>query len=423
MCSGLLAAAGDGSWALCEEADRDVPSTGQALPHLSQFDRLMTAFMAEQKPLGASLAIAFRGRLVYAKGFGHADLERQDQVEPTNLFRLASLSKPVTAAAVMKLVEQGKVDLDQPLIPELGLTFLSDDPRQWADPRLAQITPRQCLQHTAGFDKAISGDVLAQSHRVRHELNREFPLKIDDLLRFALSRPLDFPPGQRYAYANVGYLLLGRLIEQASGTAYETFVRHEILRPLGIHRMRLASTLKENKAPGEVEYLDARGRTGPNVLGLPEEEVVPFPYGIERIENIQAAGGWLGSAVDMVRFATGLFGFLEDTRLLEPKTLQTMLAPPPWAQATGAEVYYSGGWLTRPASEKRLPATTWHMGELAGVSTLLVSRADGVTWAVLFNQDRAPDGQTLAAKIDPLLHAPADQVKTWPKGDLFPTFL
>ncbi|MBA2117974.1 serine hydrolase domain-containing protein [Bremerella alba] len=420
-----VSASGLGAWSADKgHAADSVTANGDSLPGLAAFDTLMERFFDENQPLGASLAVAYQGRLVYAKGFGYADLARKQHVQPTSLFRIASLSKPITAAAVMKLVEAEKVQLDQPIVPLLALDFLEDDPQSWADPRLADITVRHCLQHTGGFDKQASGDPLALSHQIRDALDVTFPLSQDNLLQFALTRKLDFDPGHQYAYANIGYLMLGRLIEQLSGQTYQAYVQQEILHPLGIRSMQLARTLKEDAAPAEVQYRDAKGRTGPNVLGLESEDPVPFPYGIERIENVSSAGGWLASAVEVTRFASGLF-FPQGKPLLNKQSQEQMFAKPHISGATpdwnGA--YYGCGWLVRPVQGKLLPWTCWHTGQLAGVSSLLVARADGVCFTVLFNQDFNPEGQTMSVTIDPLLHAPASGVGRWPAGDLFTRYL
>ena len=387
---------------------------------LDAYDDLMRAFFTVHRPQGGALAVAYRGRLVYAKGFGWADPHRREQVQPDSLFRLASVSKPITAVAVLKLVEQGRIGLDQAIIPALNLPYLSGSARNWHEPRLAQITVRHCLRHTAGFDQALSGDPCAMSDQVRKKLQCSYPLDRDDLIRFALQRPLDFLPGERYAYSNVGYLMLGRLIEQVAGQRYEDFVRREIFDPLNIQQILPGKTKLADKAPGEVQYLDARGRTGPDVLGLGTDQHVPFPYGIDRIENLLAAGGWIGSAIDVVRFASGLF-FPPEKPVLGKQILAEMMAAPKIASVDEEppKVYYGCGWQVRLASGQELPATLWHTGNLAGVSTLLVMRADGVCWAVLFNQDLAPDGKPLADHIDPLLHRPPDAVEQWPDGNLF----
>ena len=91
------------------------------MPKLAAYDDLMTSFMREHKPPGAALAVTYHGRLVYARGFGHANLEKREPVRPASLFRIASVSKPFTATAVMHLIEQGKLQLDDRVFPILKL--------------------------------------------------------------------------------------------------------------------------------------------------------------------------------------------------------------------------------------------------------------------------------------------------------------
>jgi len=136
----------------CSSARYRSQVTGLVMPKLAAYDDPMTAFLREHDPPGAALAVTYLGRLVYARGFGHADLEEREPVRPASLFRIASLSKPVTAAAVMHLVEQGKLRLDDRVFPILNLPPQLGR-RSRFDPRWHDITVRHCLQHTAGWDR------------------------------------------------------------------------------------------------------------------------------------------------------------------------------------------------------------------------------------------------------------------------------
>jgi len=144
------AAAGLALWPWDERADGQ--PTGPVMPKLAAYDDLMTSFLREHKPPGAALAVAYHGRLVYARGFGHADLEKREAVRPASLFRIASVSKPFTATAVMHLVEQGTLHLDERVFPLLKLQpHLERGAR--LDPRWHEITVRHCLQHTGGWNR------------------------------------------------------------------------------------------------------------------------------------------------------------------------------------------------------------------------------------------------------------------------------
>ena len=394
---------------------------------LAAYDELMTSFLREHKPPGAALAVAYHGRLVYARGFGHADLEKREPVHPASLFRIASVSKPFTATAVMHLVERGKLKLDDRVLPLLKLKpYL--EPGAQMDPRLHDIQVRHCLQHTAGWDRDKSFDPMgaATAEQVAKALKVRLPIHARQIIRYTLGKPLDFNPGTAYAYSNFGYCVLGRVIEAVAQMPYHEFVARIVLAPLGISRIQLGKNLFQDRAPGEVKYYDSAQRTGRAISGPEIGQPAPLPYGVECIETMDANGGWIASAVDLVRFATAL----DDPKrclLLQEDSLLTQLAPPPGPVGHGPQGlpkvhYYACGWDVRPVARQPGKFTKWHGGGLAGSSTLLVCRADGIDWAALFNSDATQDGKAFASLIDPLLHKPADEIKHWPEEDLFPKF-
>ena len=189
--------------------------------------------------------------------------------------------------------------------------------------------------------------------------------------------------------------------------------------------MQLGKNLLKDRAAGEVKYYDSGHRTGRAICGPKIGAEAPLPYGVECIESMDANGGWIASAVDLLRFAVALDD-LRRSPLLNEESLRTLLAPPPGALGHGPKgrpkpVYYACGWEVRPAGQPG-KFTKWHTGMLAGSSTLLVCRSDGIDWAVLFNSDAGKDGKQFADLIDPLLHQPANEIKDWPEIDLFPRF-
>ena len=397
------------------------------MPRLAAYDDLMAAFMREHNPPGAALAVAYHGRLVYARGFGHADVEKREPVRPTSLFRIASVSKPFTSAAVMKLVEEGRLKLDERVFPILKLEpHLGRGER--LDPRWHEVTVRHCLQHTGGWDRDKSFDPMSAetAEQVAKALGVGLPIDTRQIIRYTMGKPLDFDPGSAYAYSNFGYCVLGRVIEAVSGKSYHEFVREKILVPLQIRGMRLGKNLLSDRAPGEVKYYDSRHRTGRAISGPKIGEEAPLPYGVECVETMDANGGWIASAVDLVRFAVAL----DDPKrspILSQDSIETTLAPPPGPvghdpKGRPKSDYYGCGWSVRPAARQPGKYTKWHGGMLAGSSTLLVCREDGIDWAVLFNSDAGKDGKEFADLIDPLLHKPADEIKDWPETDLFPRF-
>jgi N-acyl-D-amino-acid deacylase len=410
--------------ALVQPQERPVIATGQEDPRLAAYDELMTNFMRRHRPPGAALAVTKEGRLVYARGFGYADVEKKAPVHPGSLFRIASISKPFTSAAVFRLVEHGKLKLNAKVFGLLkARPYLKPGAR--LDPRIHEITIRQCLQHTGGWNRDKSPDPMgaAQAHEIAKALGKRLPIQAQDIIRYTLGQPLDFNPGLECVYSNFGYCVLGRVIEAASGESYQQYVSREILQPLGIRHMRQGKNLLRGRAPNEVRYYDSKYRTGPAISGPHIGQPAPLPYGVECLETMDANGGWIASAVDLVRFAVAL----EDpksSKLLREGSITEMLARPPgrpgWEpNGRRKEAYYGCGWDVRPVDVRHGKYTKWHGGGLAGTSTLLVCRSDRINWAVLFNSDSDAAGKAFADTIDPLLHGPADRIKDWPEHDLF----
>jgi N-acyl-D-amino-acid deacylase len=360
---------------------------------ISPFDEAMEAHLKDTGFAGGALAVARDGKLVHAKGYGWADAEAREAAAPDALFRIASVSKPITAVAILGLVQAGKLGLDDKAFARLP----GDKP---ADPRLEEVTIRQLLLHTAGWDREKSGDPMFRSTEFSRLLGLEPPADAAAVIRAMRGRPLDFDPGARYAYSNFGYCVLGRVIEAVTGEGYEAYVKRAVLAPMGITRMRIGAS--RSRVPGEVRYRQRDAKPVRSVFDPATE--VDFPYGGFHLEAMDAHGGWIASAVDLVRFAVSLDGVLDETRR------RLMVAGPP-----DQEVYYGLGWMVRRVGPGRL--NTWHGGSLPGTSTLLVRRHDGLVWAALFNERGSRDG-----RIDPALHRAADAVTEWPERDLFGGF-
>jgi CubicO group peptidase (beta-lactamase class C family) len=401
-----------------------LPATGDANPNLEPFDRLMTSFIEENKVPGASLAVTRHGKLVYARGFGYSDVEKQEGVKPDALFRIASVSKPFTAVAIMQLVEKGKLSLDDKVMDRMKLEpFVL--PGAKPDPRWRQITVRQCLQHTGGWDRDVSYDPIARPWDIAQALGIRPPVAPVQIVRYMMGQPLDFDPGERHVYSNLGYLVLGRISEVVTGQKYEAYVKKEVFEPLGIKAPRLGRALLENRAKGEVRYYDSHERTAPALYPPQIGKTVPLQYGGENFEAFEAHGGWIASAVDLVRFASA-FDTRDKCKILGAKSIEQMWARPSGAAGTEPDgtpkaAYYGCGWMVRPI-RGMTGLNTWHAGNIAGSESLLVRRWDGLNWAVLFNTAKTLNGNSLAGLIDSPIHWAADKVKKWPNIDQFEKF-
>jgi N-acyl-D-amino-acid deacylase len=394
---------------------REINSTGDDVPDLSKFDEMMRSFMKENRIPGASLAVTHKGKLVYNRGFGFADRDTEELVRPQSLFRIASISKPITAVAIMKLVEERKVKLDQPVFELLEIEpFIAKDTE--ADPRLKDITILNCLQHTGGWDRGKSDDPMFEPVKIAKALGIESPPGPRDVIRYMQGQPLDFTPGERFAYANIDYCILGRVIEKLTGRPYDEHMQETVFKPLGMRSLRLGHTLPEERAPGEVTYYAGRKRE-PSVFAKLKGREIPLQYGAFHLEAMDAHGAWLSTAADLARFAAA---FDDPTKcsILKPETIATMWARPigaPGCDAEGkpAEKFYACGWVVRPAGAGGGSAV--HSGALEGTATLLIHRNDGINMAVLFSKRYTLDGKEISVPVMPLLHEAADSISAWPE--------
>jgi len=391
-------------------APAPVPASGPSVAGLESFDNMMTSFVRTHRIPGATLAVVRNGKIVYARGFGYADAKTRRAMKPDSLFRIASLSKPITSAAIMKLVDDKKLNLDDRAVDILNLK-----PREGGkiDPKLKKVTVRHLLLHNGGWDRAKSGDPMFRAVKTARAFGLAPPASGKLVSRFMLTEPLDFEPGAKYAYSNLGYCLLGRIIEAKTNLSYEQYVRKELLAKIGVTQMRIGRSLKSKRAAGEVTYHTRNKDKGPCVFPPNVGRPVPWQYGGFHLEAMDAHGGWIASAIDLVRFAREFDKPLA-SRMLSKKSITATFARPKMRKEPA---YYGLGWSVRPVGKKG-KANTWHTGGLPGTSTLLVRRHDGLNWAVLFNMDATVKGKYLADEIDPLVHRAADAVKVWPDIDL-----
>ncbi|MFB4278947.1 serine hydrolase domain-containing protein [Nonomuraea sp. MTCD27] len=372
--------------------------TGTAPTQLAGYDNLLKKFVLDRQIRAAQLAIMKNGKILLARGYCYDDYSRVPSVpSPTSLFRIASLSKNITSAAVMRLVQDGKLSLSAKVTQLLGLTP--------ADARMEQVTVLRLMQHLGGWDRDVSKDQLWLDHTISAALDVPLPIGHDDIIRYATARPLDHAPGTKMVYSNYGYLLLGRIIEKVSGQPYETYITTKLLQPLGITRMRLGESLRSEAAAGEVRYESQY--TNKTVLDT-SGTTVPYPYGGFNMPNQDANGGWLASAVDLVRWT---LAFDRPGTVLSSASIATLVAKP----EIGVNEYgswYGGGWWCRQVTGH---LNTWHNGSMPGTFAYLARLQNGFSYALLFNR-REESGSLDYDGIDDDMNKVT--VSSWPTTDL-----
>jgi N-acyl-D-amino-acid deacylase len=384
--------------ALGEDKKPTVPLSGTADPRFALLDEIMTTVIDKQSLAGASLAVLKDGKLVYSRGFGYADRENMQPMPPNALFRLCSVSKALTAVAILKLIEQGKFELDSSVTRLLDLHPTG----RKADERWHKITIRHLLEHRGGWDvKASKFDPMFAPGPIVREMRVFPPVLPHTIIQYMLRQPLDFEPGSKFAYNNFGYCLLGRVIEKVSKQkSYEKFVQQEVLKPLGITRMRLGRSLLSQRFADEVRYHSPV--TANAVVGSPIGRSVSAPYGGFYLEAMDAHGGWLGSAADLARFAQA-FDDPQACKILKPESVQQLFQSSNREESKGG-AYYARGWLVQPLGKEQI--VYWHDGAMEGSASMVVRRPDGITFAVLFNaRGKEGDPEPIALVNGPLHQA------------------
>lgn len=277
---------------------RPVPSRAAGVEGL---EREVPRLLREGEVPGASIALVEDGRVVWARGFGVADARTGRPVESNTVFEAASLSKPVFAYGVMKLVESGRLDLDAPLSRYLPAPYVE------GDPRLAQVTARRVLSHTTGFPNwRPTGKPLT----------------------------IGFTPGERFSYSGEGYVYLQRVVEQITGEPLDAYMRRAVLDPL---EMTESSYVWQDRYDTLKAYgHDATGK----------------PTGRDRPAQPNAAASLHTTAVDYARFVAAVLR----GDGLRPETLREMLRP----QVTLDEGCV--GCISRSAPARPSPTLAWGLG-------------------------------------------------------------
>ncbi len=397
----------------------EIPISGAFVAGMESYDQAIRDFMKKFSIPGGAVAVMRDGKLIYARGFGYADLENKTPVQPDALFRLASVSKPITSAAIMKLVEEGKLKLDDRVAPFIA--HLQPASGTNADPRWDQITIRQLLNHTGGWDrnKPNGGfDPIDRPLTAAAAVSAPAPASPETMIRYMKGMPLDFNPGEKFAYSNFGYIVLGRVIERASGMPYKDYVRTRVLEPVGANRTQQGKSRMSDALAGEVKYYSPnQGINAPLVPSVfPGEGTVPLTYGGFHLEAGDASGAWVSSTIDLLRFVGGIDGRANRPDILSAGLIAEMTGSGPPLCANAA-CYWGLGWLVRPTDGD---ANWSHGGSLPGTTAMLVRSYHNFSWVGLFNaRTLTPDS---SADLDAALWNALPGVTSFPTHDLFSNF-
>lgn len=349
---------------------------------MAGFDRELCSFMKQWQIPGASVSIVKNGKVLYSRGYGFADLEAKKPVQANSLFRIGSVSKTLTSVAILKLVEQRRLDLSTPAIALLN--YQSSTVSRSYDSRIKQITIQNLLQGTAGWDRSHNGDPMFMpiAQQAAHKYSNTLRPTPEAIIRYQLDKPLDFEPGTKFSYSNLGYSILGEIISKTTSMKYADYVRQEILAPLGIYSLQAGRTRK--LAENEVCYYGYPGENkGPSVF--PNiQAALPLEYGGDfYLEAMTADCGWIGSSADVAKFVSAVFG--GTTRHpLQPATVRQMIAKPQGTDSIDG-TFFAMGWEVDPPSYINKNFRIKKEGCLPGSTSLVLHRTDGMTCSIVFN--------------------------------------
>jgi len=383
---------------------RRVTNELSSIPQLENIDKNIEYFIKKWQVAGATVGIMKDGKLVYAKGFGYADKEKNEEVQPEHLFRIASVSKLVTAIAIMKLVEEGSLSLDDQVFGENGILndSIYSDIR---DRKTEKVNVRHLLEHSAGWTTR-GGDPMFNTLDIARRLGKEPPVSIQDIIRHELKhKRIYYAPGTRSYYSNFGFVVLGEVIRKITGVPYEFFVKNEVLFPMGIEDMAIGHNLLEDKYTAEVKYYDKPNAPW-RLSCYGNDQMVTRTYGGTDIEVLSSAGGWIASSIDLLRLLAAIDGFPERKDILSEESVATLTTP--------RESYLSPlGWRDVNSKDE-----WWRTGTLAGSSAILMRRPDNISFVMITNSSTWR-GSNFSHDMKYMLSHVIDQVEEWPQHDLF----
>jgi CubicO group peptidase (beta-lactamase class C family) len=320
----------------------------------AKVDSLINAEMQKQRIPGLSLVVLRDGRIDHVKGYGYANLEHKVAVKPETIFQSGSVGKQFTAFAIMLLVEDGKVSLDDPLNK-----YFTDAPSTWE-----KVTVKNLLTHTGGF-----GDY-PQDFNFRADYTE------DTLYKIIRQFPVQFEAGERSQYSNIGYVTLGLLISKVTGKFYGEFLKQRIFDPLGMSTARIISEadIILNRAAG---------------YRLQNEEI-KNQHWVSPSINTTADGSLYLTILDMAKWEAGL----NAGKLLKKESYEAMWSP---VKLNNGTTYpYGFGWAIDSVNGKRILE---HNGTWQGFESVIKRYPEKKLTVVVFANIRASKPNKIATRI------------------------
>ncbi len=336
-----------------------------------EMDSLIVRYLKRWEINGAQLVITRNDSLLYARGFGYADKEKDIKMQPNMVMRFASVSKLITAVGIMKLWEMHKLKMSDKVFGAKGILNDTLYNNSIKDKRYYDITVEQLLRHKAGFNN-YAGDPMFSTRYIIMQNHLTTPPDHKTLLRILLKRHLGYTPGQAKCYSNLGYMLLSMIIEKKSGMKYEDFMQKYVLHPAGCFDFHIAGTYYEDRRPNEVKYYMHHGSV--NVYEYNNSgRMVPRCYGENDVPRLAGAGAWCGSAAELSRLIASIDGIPYVKDILNKKSIEFMTQEQP-------DHNFSVGWNYTAKGKPWI-----RTGSLSGTSALVLKYPDKQCWILITN--------------------------------------
>jgi D-alanyl-D-alanine carboxypeptidase len=329
--------------------DPVTPSVKQV--DIAALNSKVTGFMSTYNIPGASLAVTKNGKLVYVKAFGKANITTGEDVTPAHRFRLASVSKTFTGVAILKLVQDGKLNLDAKVFGTGGV-LAADYGTAPYNANLLNITVRHLLQNVSGsWGAASGGDVIDQNPTFTYKQFFDWVIN---------TRPNPNVPGTVYDYSNVNFILAGRIIEKVSGKTYVNYIKEDLMAPIGGTQTDMAGKTLADKKVNEVTYY-GQGNDASFVYNI------AFP-------RRDADGGLITTATDLIRLVTAIDGTATRPDILNSTNLTALTTPSTVFAGYACGI---GIWSAE---------NVWfNYGSLPGTRTAFMRNANGMCAVLLLN--------------------------------------
>jgi CubicO group peptidase (beta-lactamase class C family) len=363
----------------------ETPGTGPVVPELLPLQQAMTNYLVYHHFEAGTITLMHDDKLVLREGYGYRDQTYTKVIHPDNLFRLASVSKMLTASAVTKLINAGKITNTTPVYAYLGIP-------PWGgtlgDSRITNITVQHLLDHSGGWNHPSGGPEF-NTIQISTQMGLNYPAAPTNVISWQFSKPLDFTPGTTNIYSNFGYQILGRVIEKASGKRYLDYIQQDLLgsagvvNPIGFTNVIQARSRPHDLAPWEIWYTDWDTNLYPSAVDYPANVLARQTDGAFYFESYDSFGGLSASAIGLCNY---LLNYWESSVARGPG-------------------YYGWGYT--------------FYGSLPGATSILSQNinqtptaTNGVEFAALFNQrDGLPDDN---GDADARINQAITNVTSWP---------